>query len=300
MGALAAVLALLAVTFIALGAIGLANVATPNMQGFNPGATVTVTNAGMSVYARSDDDRASTVCTADDGSATTLARPTSEFSIDVAGSDFYEVARTSDDLAAGSYALTCRGTEQALYVGPAAPNTSASGLMGPVGLVGGIVLGFLALVLMVTALVIGRTRGNHGLPSEAGHGGPYAGTPPPPWPYDAQNSQTTAFPEQRRVNPAYAPPPAPGWGSTSGEPTQAINYGQRIDQPTEGPTPRESEDQISGERRNGPDQCRPADERQNAQHPGSGDALASGPQHSNDEPHSPDQPGRYPPPPPPQ
>ncbi|MGB5951737.1 MAG: hypothetical protein WBG57_04370, partial [Ornithinimicrobium sp.] len=130
-GAIAAVLALIAMALIALGAIGLAGVATPNMQGFNPGATVTITDRGMSVYARSDDDRAATVCTADDGSVTTLARPTSEFAVDVSGSDFYEVARTPDDLTAGSYALTCEGTEQALYVGPAAPNTSASGLMGP-------------------------------------------------------------------------------------------------------------------------------------------------------------------------
>ncbi|CAN5438706.1 hypothetical protein BH23ACT6_BH23ACT6_03260 [soil metagenome] len=208
-GAAAVVLALAAVALIALGAVGLANVATPNMQGFNPGATVTVTDRGMSVYARSGSDRAGTVCTADDGSSTTLARPTSEFAVEVSGSDFYEVARAPHDLAAGSYALTCQGTEQALYVGPAAPNTTTAGLMGPASLVGGIVLGFFALVLMIIAIVMSRAARVEQAPAGTAEPSPSPyGSPSAPY-----GSQST-------------PPPPPSWGPPQGEPTQAIAYGQ--------------------------------------------------------------------------
>ncbi|MGB5936497.1 MAG: hypothetical protein WBG76_11595 [Ornithinimicrobium sp.] len=327
-GGLAALLALAAIALIALGAIGLANVATPNMQGFNPGATVTVTDAGMSVYARSDNDRASTVCTADDGSATTLARPTSEFSVDVSGSDFYEVARTSEDLAAGSYTLTCQGTEQALYVGPAAPNTSAGGLMGPASLVGGIMLAFFVLVLIVIALVMGRSRaskqavapqgpaypyqpsagyppppgGPHPSQSShpaAGQQGPYGSAPPPPSPYGEQNGATTAFSEQGTPNQSQAPPPPPGWTPTSREPTQAIAYGQGEYGPPERQTHGQSQEHTS-EEVGGESDEEPQDEPYSTQDPDAGDEPAPGSDQSNGEGQPDDQPRHYPPPPPPQ
>lgn len=282
LGAVSAVLALAAVALVVLGAIGLASVATPNMQGFNPGASVTVGDRGMSVYARSDDDRASTVCTMDDGSPTTLARPTSEFAVDVSGSDFYEVARTPEDLVAGSYALTCEGTAQALYVGPAAPNTAASGLMGPAGLIGGILLGLLAVVVLVVSVIIslagrGKQAGDsphpyqsyptHGYPPAPGGGthNPYGPPPPPSGGYGQEQGygQTEAMPQQDSSGQGRIPPPPPSWNQSSSEPTQAIAYGQgHFDAPTDGRDPA------------------PDDE----------------PSHDDDE----DPPTTYPPPPPPQ
>lgn len=333
MGAIAALLALGAITLIALGAIGLASVATPNMQGFNPGASVTVTDRGMSVYARSDDDRSQTVCTADDGSATTLARPTSEFAVDVSGSDFYEVARTPEGLNAGSYALTCEGTSQALYVGPAAPNTSASGLMGPASLVGGIMLGLFALALMIIAIVVGRSKGGPKADQAAYpyQSYPAAGYPPPPGgapqgqnPYGAPApqsygqsqsdayGQTAALPQgPEHQFDAPPPPPPPPWGSSSGEPTQAIAYGQgHFDPPAVHDAPDETQEQQSPQ--DGADDPAEHDDELPQEHDAaSPDAPPSdstdpqdgdrGPVQGHSEPNERnEQPFSYPPPPPPQ
>ena len=154
----ALVLALVAAALVGLGAYGLVSTATPNMRGFNPGATVTVTESGLSVYARSDEDRSSTVCRAAGEDTTVLDRPTGEFVVEVAGSDFYEIARGPDELSAGSYVLTCDGTNASVYVGPRAPSTSAAGLIGIGGLIGGLVLGFFAVLLGIVALLVRPRR----------------------------------------------------------------------------------------------------------------------------------------------
>ncbi len=212
LGILGLVAGVLATVLVVLGVAGLARTATPNMQGFNPGATVNVGSGGASIYARSDADRTQTVCTATGGgNATTLERPTSEFAVDVSGSDFYEVARTPQSLDAGSYALTCDGTAQALYVGPAAPSTSASGLLGPVGIVVGVVLALLALGLGLVALIM-RSRRSKPASSAAGYAdgsgvaqpgytSPYANAPAPgAQPYGAP-SQQGPYGQQQQQGP---------------------------------------------------------------------------------------------------
>lgn len=240
-GLLALVAGVLAILLIVLGVVGLARAATPNMQGFNPGAMVTVSNSGASVYARSDSDRMNTVCLLDEGGdATTLERPTSEFGVDVAGSDFFEVARVPPSVAAGTYALTCEGTEQALYVGPSAPSTSASGLLGPAGLIGGIVVAFFALALGLIAVFMRRARSkgtSEGKQdayasgaAQSGYTSPYASpSPGQPQPYGpSYGAQQQPYPDHTppvQQHP-YAPPPPPSWQSPTAEPTQAIAYGQ--------------------------------------------------------------------------
>ncbi|MGB3830047.1 MAG: hypothetical protein WA962_14860, partial [Ornithinimicrobium sp.] len=226
-----------AIVLIVLGVVGVASTATPNMQGFNPGATLTVSSSGASVYARSDSDRTQTVCrAADDGESITLERPTREFAVDVSGSDFFEVARTPQSLGPGSYELSCEGTTQSLYVGPAAPSTSASGLLGPVGLVAGVVVALLALALGVLALLLGRSRPStahaassaspaspaHAASSHSPMSAPQGNPHPEQAPYgqgtyshdpyrpdaDDSSAYTQPMPQQ---SPALPPPP--GWGT---------------------------------------------------------------------------------------
>ncbi len=236
LGLLSLVSGLLAIVLIVLGVVGMARTATPNMQGFNPGATVTVSSSGASIYARSDADRTQTVCTArDGGNATTLERPTSEFAVEVSGSDFYEVARTPESLTPGSYELACDGTTQGLYVGPAAPTTSASGLLGPVSIISGVVLALLALGLGLLAVLVRGSRrkpasGNAGYPQDSGvaqpgYTSPYANAPAPgsqPYGPPSQQGPYGQPPEQNY----YGQPPsgAPAYTAPS-EPTQAIAYG---------------------------------------------------------------------------
>nr|MDQ3359267.1 hypothetical protein [Actinomycetota bacterium] len=162
--AAAAVLGLIGLVLLVLGLVGQMSIATPNMRGFNSGQTINVTESGMSVWARSDSVREEAACVATgDGDPVTLARPVSEFSVDVSGSDFFEVARTPEDFPAGTYVMDCQGTEQGVYAGPRATRTVADGIMGSTGLViGGILLG-LAIVLGIIGML---TRGKIGQQAE--------------------------------------------------------------------------------------------------------------------------------------
>ncbi len=214
-GALALLSGVLAVLLIVLGVVGLARVATPNMQGFDAGATVTITDSGASIYARSDTERTATVCEGAINSATTTwERPTSAFSVDVSQGDFFEVARTPDSLDAGTYSVSCEGTTAALYVGPSAPSTSASGLLGPAGLIAGVILAAVAIGLGIVAVFL---RDFGGGTEAAGAASGYEAAP------------------SRYSSPYASPPPVPSWQSQRSEETQTMPYGQgRYDQPTGG------------------------------------------------------------------
>ncbi|MGB3257041.1 MAG: hypothetical protein WBA72_03535 [Ornithinimicrobium sp.] len=229
-GLVALVAGVLAVVLVVLGVVGVARTATPNMQGFNAGATVTVSESGASIYARSDAERPRTVCTVGDGdNTTTLERPTSEFSVDVSGSDFYEVARTPAALSPGSYPVRCEGTTAALYVGPSAPSTSASGLLGPVGLVSGVALALLALGLGLVALILRWLRrqpadGPRGYPygsgaAQPGYTSPYASPPGPGTPPYAAPSPQDPDAQQSSGQQPYSPQGQDPYGQPpSGQP----------------------------------------------------------------------------------
>lgn len=240
LGILAGTLGLLGLLLLTLGVIGLANVTTPNMQGFNPGQSIDIRDSGMSVYARSDAVREQTVCTADGpGGQVVFERPVTAYSVDVAGSDFFEIARSPQDMAAGTYQVTCQGTEDAVYAGPYAPDTSASGLFGPLGLVLGITMLGLALLLALTAFLLRGRRERPAPPTAYGPGQeqyPYAAPSPPPGqdPYRPQG-QDPYQQGQRYVQgqpyptPQGPPPPAGrpyGYGPPAAEPTQPVPYGQ--------------------------------------------------------------------------
>lgn len=223
-GLLAALSALIGLLLLTLGLIGVLSVATPNMQGFNAGQSVAISDGGMSVYSRSD-TRSGTVCTAEgsDGPAV-FERPVQEYAVDVTGSEFYEIARSPDDLASGTYAMTCAGTSEALYAGPWAPDTTTSGLMGPAGLVSGVLLLALAVALLILAVVLrarrkpaaasgyADDRGGHpgGQPGWQGSGAyssPYATASQPAPAYGAPRGQEHAPDPQS--HPYGAPPPPP-------------------------------------------------------------------------------------------
>lgn len=226
--ALALLSGVLAVLLIGLGVVGLARVATPNMQGFNAGATVTITDSGASIYARSDTERTATVCAATkDSTSTTLDRPTSAFSVDVSQSDFFEVARTPDSLEAGTYSVSCEGTTAALYVGPSAPSTSASGLLGPAGLIAGVILAVVAIGLGILAFVLRSADAKKAAgdtPSygatQSGYSSPYA-SPPPPSSMGQQPYSQAPYGDQSQQG-------------SYGQQPQGDPYGQgRFDQPAE-------------------------------------------------------------------
>ncbi len=197
---LAALSALLGLLLLALGLIGVLGVATPNMQGFNPGQSVVISDGGMSVYARSD-ARAEVVCTGDGPDAQVVfERPVQEYAVDVSGTDFYEIARSPKDLAAGTYAMTCNGMSDAVYAGPWAPDTTSGGLLGPLGIVSGLLLLGLALALAVAAMVVRR----RGKPADAAH--PHQQGGQPGWQGSGGYSSPYATPSQ--PGPAYGAPPA--------------------------------------------------------------------------------------------
>jgi hypothetical protein len=267
LGILAVVLGLLGLVLVVLGAVGLANVATPNMQGFNPGQSVRVGDSGMSVYARSDAAREQTVCTAEGGSGQVVfERPVSAYAVDVAGADFFEVARSPQDLSAGTYQVTCQGTDEPVYAGPSAPTTTASGVTGPLGLGAGAVLLALALALGLAAFLL-RRRASAAQPSTAyrlgahdqtaytpgypGAGYPPGGAQPQDYPY---GPPAGGQPPYRGQDPYAAPagPPPPPSGSPYryvppvAEPTQPVPYGQGAwAEPPPRPPEQQGEDDVT-------------------------------------------------------
>lgn len=321
---LAALSALLGLLLLALGLIGVIGAATPNMQGFNPGQSVVISDGGMSVYSRSD-ARAETVCTGDgpDGQAV-FERPVQEYAVDVSGTDFYEIARSPQDLSAGTYAMTCNGTGDAVYAGPWAPDTTSGGLLGPVGIVSGLLLLGLALALAVAAMVA-RRRGKRdgaahpyqqgGQPGWQGSGGyssPYAtpaqpgpayGSPPPAehspqqsgYPYGAPpppppgSGYAYGQPSLSPQPPAYGPPQSYGPAPSDGDPRsgQPPAYAQTADS-TDSPAGQEQDNPVRSDEQSEPDPQRGAD--------GADTESTDGWQ--QDTTSAPDDEQRWPPPPP--
>lgn len=149
---LTALLALAGVVLLGLGLAGSAGRAGGDMVGFHDGAQVEVPEGGMSVWARSAQARTEVVCTAGES---TLLRPVEDFTTEVEGQAFHEVARTPEELRPGTYAVSC-GSAEDLYAGPYGPGTVATGLLGGTGVTLGLLLLPLALVCGLLAWAAGR------------------------------------------------------------------------------------------------------------------------------------------------
>jgi hypothetical protein len=148
----ALLLALTGVVLLALGVAGTAGRASADLTGFVPGQQVSVPESGMSVWSRSAEP--DTVCRA---GGTTLLRPVDGHAVQAGGATFHEVARTPDGFT-GTHPVSC-DTEQAVYAGPFAPGTVATGLAGAAGLTLGLLLLPLGLALAVLALRVRRRAG---------------------------------------------------------------------------------------------------------------------------------------------
>jgi hypothetical protein len=272
---LAGLLGALGVLLLVVGFVGLAQVATPNMQGFNPGQSIDVGDSGMSVYARSDAVRLQAVCTAQGPPGeVVLERPVTAYAVDVAGSAFYEVARSPQDMPAGTYQVTCQGTQDAVYAGPSAPDTTATGLFGPLGLLLGAAL--LALSLLA-ALVAFLARGGRPDPARPGAapswadrepyaapppvGPPYGAPPPAGRPYAAPPGEGQGHPPDDPWSPGYdayaapasehAPSPWPRspsrYTSPGSDPTEPMPYGQGAYTPPPPPASSAENDESAAE-----------------------------------------------------
>ena len=152
LGALGALLGVAGLVLLGLGLFGVLNTATPNMTGINGGESVRIPDSGMSLWSE-DDVRADAVCQVGD---VTMERPTSSYSVDVGEREFFEVARTPASLDAGSYTVSCQGTDAAVYVGPNATRTTAPGIIGRLGIYIGAGLLALAILLGLAALLTRR------------------------------------------------------------------------------------------------------------------------------------------------
>ncbi|USQ77440.1 hypothetical protein [Ornithinimicrobium cryptoxanthini] len=232
LGSFAVLFTLAGLVLLGLGLFGVLNTATPNMTGINAGQSVRVPDSGMSLWAE-EDVRDDTVCTVGEA---TMERPTAAYSVDVQDRPFYEVARTPSTLNAGTYPVSCEGTDAAVYVGPNATRTTAPGIIGNLGLIlGGISLA-LAAILGLGALMTRRKRraapadqpyqyssyGSGAAPYADPHQSPYGQSPYAP--AQGQGSygpdQTQQFPT---VPPGYGPPGQGPYGAP--DPTQG--YGQQ-------------------------------------------------------------------------
>lgn len=238
----AALLLLAGVVLLALGAAGTAGRATGDLVGFRPGQQVTVPEEGMSVWSRSAQTRQATVCTAD---GAPLLRPVQDFSTEVAGQRFHEVARTPDGMA-GTFTVECDTTD-AVYAGPYGPATVAPGLMGTPGLVVGAVLTPLGLLALVLALLDRRRQrpaaehgpdpGDYELTPTGGqtpYSSPYA-APQAPVPGTGPGYGGWAPQAQGPGAPAADPGPARSGGATGGAddeglPPAPVSTGHDTDQ----------------------------------------------------------------------
>lgn len=151
---LAALGAVVGAALLVLGLTAQAARPAPALVGFTPGQQVEVGEEGLSVWSRSAGTLADTVCTAD---GATLLRPVAEYAVTVAGSRFYEVARSPEGFPAGPTVLSC-STPDPVYAGPHAERTVATGLAGGTGVVLGTLLLAVGVVLAVLAVLAGRRR----------------------------------------------------------------------------------------------------------------------------------------------
>lgn len=160
----AVILLIVGLGFAAVGAIGMTNTASRDLQGFNESIRYNIGSSGLSVWAREDAARTETVCTASAENSVVLERPVQPFPLDVGGDTFYEVARTPAGMAPAEYTLTCEGTELSLYAGANANRMVATGIIGETGALIGAITAGAAVLLLIGGLLARRRASRHRAP----------------------------------------------------------------------------------------------------------------------------------------
>lgn len=230
------------VALLVFGLLGTVGRAAPNLAGFNDGATVTATDNGFSVYARSD-AREGAFCTATAGAGqSTLSRPTAASPVTVSDETFYEVARTPTDLAAGEYQVAC-GLDEAVYAGPRVDRIAADGIDGTLGVIVGAAVAAVGLVLLVVLQVVLRRKGQgaeqEAYPYSSHQAAPGYGYGQQQQAYGQQGyDQQTGYDQQpgygdQGAYPGYAAPAQPGYGRPE-QYGQQGGYGQQQTQAPQG------------------------------------------------------------------
>ncbi|CAG7572763.1 hypothetical protein FB554_0904 [Barrientosiimonas humi] len=174
--------AALALIGLVLLVVGLMSGGGVKLNPFQNGQSINAEDAGFSVFSTEQGARASSTCTAEqNGNATTLGRPASDFSVEADGSTYYEIARSTDGLGAGAYTVQCDGSSGNLFAGPRADNIGG-GAMRMLGLILGPILLLAGLALIAFSLMRGKkaqpatqggydqNQGQYGYAGGAGYG----------------------------------------------------------------------------------------------------------------------------------
>ena len=174
--------AALALIGLVLLVVGLMSGGGVKLAEFQNGQSINAEDAGFSVFSTEQGARASSTCTAEqNGNATTLGRPASDFSVEANGSTYYEIARSTDGLGAGAYTVQCDGSSGNLFAGPRADNIGG-GAMRMLGLILGPILLLAGLALIAFSLMRGKkaqpatqggydqNQGQYGYAGGAGYG----------------------------------------------------------------------------------------------------------------------------------
>lgn len=204
----ASVLCVAGVVLISLGLIGTSARDNGDLVGVNPGDTISVGEDGMSIWSPTTTTRTEAICTLGED---TMLRPVQEHATTVAQTEFFEVARTSEQLSSGTYVIAC-DTQDQVYAGPYGPTVASPGLMGVTGLIVGIVVLALGAVCLGLAWAAAGGRTSEEAPPEGPDPGDYTlarRTPLSADPRQQVPAETPAAPTQARPGGLDSPPSGP-------------------------------------------------------------------------------------------
>ncbi len=214
--------AVLVVVGIVWLVLALVTSGSPTMSAYQPRAQVHSRSQGFSVYSQDQGVRAESVCRAkgDGGIDQVLLRPTGEFKVETGGTSYYEVARSNEALAAGTYTVICadnQGAVSDLFIGPRA-NHAVGGPLSFGTYVGPILI-LLGLMAAAVLFFLRRTASAAPAQAPAGYGG---------YPQQGYGQQGYGQHGYGQVGQPYGQSPYGGqpYGQQGGQP-----YGQPPQQP---------------------------------------------------------------------
>ncbi|WP_050669171.1 hypothetical protein [Luteipulveratus halotolerans] len=134
--------------------VGLLSGGSVKLHGFTNGQQVDAKDSGFSVFSNDQAARSAVTCTATvNGEQKTLLRPAEDFSVEADGTKYWEIARSTDDMKAGAYPVSCEGKDGiSTFVGPK-EGKAGNGALRMLGLVLGPILLLAGLALLAISLM---------------------------------------------------------------------------------------------------------------------------------------------------
>ena len=134
--------------------VGLLSGGSVKLHGFTNGQQVDAKDSGFSVFSNDQTARSAVSCTATvNGEQKTLLRPSEDFSVEADGTKYWEIARSTDDMKAGAYPVSCEGKDGiSTFVGPK-EGKAGNGALRMLGLVLGPILLLAGLALLAISLM---------------------------------------------------------------------------------------------------------------------------------------------------